>query len=1343
MFKTNQETTLLLFFIFILLIEKAHCKENLGVIPFITTWKTDNPGVSEDNQITIPIIGPAVNYTVDWGDGTPPTTHTGYATHTYATAGTYTVSITGVFPRIFFAAGGDKDKILTIEQWGDNPWLSMHSAFWGCANLRGNFTDKPDLSALTDMTQMFTNAVSFNHDIGDWDVSNVKYMTSMFKGATSFNQDIGNWDVSQVTLMDFIFNRATSFNQYIGNWDVSNVTNMSGMFYGASTFNQDISDWDVSNVTTMKFMFSGAKSFNQDIGEWEVGSVTDMGAMFYGANVFNQDIGAWDLGLVNSTRYMFASAHAFNQDISNWDVSAVKDMRLMFRDATVFNQDIGTWNVGAVTDMVAMFTDAITFDQNIGGWNVANVTDMRDMFKNVELSVMNYDALLIGWNAQNLKANINFHGGNSKYCEGGKARANMRDNFNWTITDSGSAVPSIDGLSDQSASGYFKLPIITGTSLFGNEAYYTEPNGRGNIYYEGDVINYSDFPSYPITLYIYGGQNVNCSDEKSFTLSLDDDCAFVTTWRTTAANESITIPTNATGGDIYNYTVDWGDGTVTNGETGSATHSYAAAGTYEVTIKGLFPRIYFLFGNPSSFTQIQSVEQWGCNPWVSMSYAFSSCSNLVINANDVPNLSHVTDVSHMFRFATSVGTGSGNWNWDTSNVTTMTSMFNNATNFNKDIGGWDTGNVELMIDMFNSSGFNQDINNWDTSSVTSMYGMFESAKNFNKALNNWNTSNVNNLGYMFNNAVNFNQSLGNWNTSNVTFANGMFTDAGSFNQDISSWDTGNIVHMNDMFNRATSFDQDLGNWDVGSLQYAYQMFLDVTLSTINYDSLLIGWESQILNTNVNFHGGNSKYCAGANARANMVSNNNWNVTDGGPAFAVVDKLSNQTVADSFTFPVITGTNLTGNEKYYTDTNGKGMVYNAGDVINYSDFSDYPKTFYIYGGTSSGCSSEESFELTITSLPICTSLSSPLANAIEVPVDIDFTWNAVDNATGYKIIIGDDENLYGEFDLGNTLTFDLLFDLPENTRVNAQIIPYNESGETLACSKEFFTTGSKILIPSCTNLVAPFSGERDVSIDTNLQWDAQPDATGYKLSLGTQPDNYDILNAFDVGNITNYDLSNQLPEMTEIFIRITPYNSAGETSSCFEESFVTGSVFAIPNCTSLKTPINGSKNIAVSTNISWNLIPEATGYQLTVRTSLNGTETLTAVDVGNVSVYHLDSYLPEKSIIYVTVVPYNSKGMASGCITESFTTQSQVNNPPKYFTPNNDSINDHWVVPDPMNTIKNISIYNRYGKLLSVIDNITEGWDGTYMNGKLPADDYWYIIAYKNGAIQKGNLSLIR
>lgn len=148
--------------------------------PFITTWKTDNPGSSCDACITIPTTGGGYNYEVDWNnDGIYEETGiNGNVTHDFGTPGTYTIRIRGDFPRIYFASHnlGDDLKILAINQWGDIAWTSMEYAFTGCRNLTSNATDVPDLSNLTDMSYMFSGASSFNGDLSNWDVSNVTKM---------------------------------------------------------------------------------------------------------------------------------------------------------------------------------------------------------------------------------------------------------------------------------------------------------------------------------------------------------------------------------------------------------------------------------------------------------------------------------------------------------------------------------------------------------------------------------------------------------------------------------------------------------------------------------------------------------------------------------------------------------------------------------------------------------------------------------------------------------------------------------------------------------------------------------------------------------------------------------------------------------------------------------------------------------------------------------------------------------------------------------------------------------------------------------------------------------------
>ena len=285
--------------------------------PFVTTWKT----MTADESITIPTNSSyAYDYTVDWGDGTIDENLTADAVHTYLAAGTYTVSISGTFPAIYFnsASTSDKNKIISIEQWGDIRWETMNRAFQGCSKLTYNATDAPDLSSVTDISFMFAGAASMNGDLSKWNVSNVTDMGSVFNGASSFNGAIGNWDVSSVTSMILMFSKATSFNQDLNNWDVSKVTNMREMFSRATSFNGDVSSWNVENVQNMYSMFYIASSFNQDISNWKVGKAGDMSYMFSNATSFNQKLNNWDVSQATNMRDMFANALSFSQDLSGW-----------------------------------------------------------------------------------------------------------------------------------------------------------------------------------------------------------------------------------------------------------------------------------------------------------------------------------------------------------------------------------------------------------------------------------------------------------------------------------------------------------------------------------------------------------------------------------------------------------------------------------------------------------------------------------------------------------------------------------------------------------------------------------------------------------------------------------------------------------------------------------------------------------------------------------------------------------------------------------------------------------------------------------------------------------------
>ncbi|WP_158837815.1 invasin domain 3-containing protein [Polaribacter sp. L3A8] len=210
---------------------KVKIIEDFTTKAFITTWLLSEQSV--EKQITIPTNGNGYSYKVDWGDGIVETGFTENATHNYENSGEYTVKISGIFPQVYFNSSASALQVLTIEQWGDIEWNSMYRAFKGCINLISNASDFPNLSNVTDLSEMFSNATVFNQDIGSWDVSNITNMDSMFYRASTFNQDIGDWDVSNITNMDSMFLSASSFDQNLGAWDVSNVENMG--FLGSSS----------------------------------------------------------------------------------------------------------------------------------------------------------------------------------------------------------------------------------------------------------------------------------------------------------------------------------------------------------------------------------------------------------------------------------------------------------------------------------------------------------------------------------------------------------------------------------------------------------------------------------------------------------------------------------------------------------------------------------------------------------------------------------------------------------------------------------------------------------------------------------------------------------------------------------------------------------------------------------------------------------------------------------------------------------------------------------------------------------------------------------------------------
>ncbi|MGJ8691859.1 MAG: immunoglobulin-like domain-containing protein [Thalassotalea sp.] len=235
--------------------------------PFKFTIDTAITGTSPSTDFFLSTADAALTYdfTVDWGDSTIQSNVTDPAiTHSYATAGTYTISITGDFHHFLTT---DIAKVVSIQQWGDIKWSSFRGSLENSAVLTDFPTDIPDFTAFVGTNSLqnaFKNSL-FNHDVSLWDLGNSTNLLSMFHNATEFNQDLSKWDVSLITNFKWMFNGATNFNQDLSNWDFTSYAS------GVGTFNNSgisVANWDAllisleaqataKAITDKKFQGSG------------------------------------------------------------------------------------------------------------------------------------------------------------------------------------------------------------------------------------------------------------------------------------------------------------------------------------------------------------------------------------------------------------------------------------------------------------------------------------------------------------------------------------------------------------------------------------------------------------------------------------------------------------------------------------------------------------------------------------------------------------------------------------------------------------------------------------------------------------------------------------------------------------------------------------------------------------------------------------------------------------------------------------------------------------------------------------------------------------------------------
>ncbi|WP_440068024.1 BspA family leucine-rich repeat surface protein [Tenacibaculum discolor] len=909
--------------------------------------------------------------------------------------------------------------------------------------------------------------------------------------------------------------------------------------------------------------------------------------------------------------------------IDQWGTQVWESMHEAFEScANMEYNAIDIPNLSNVTDMERMFSSCRKFNGNINNWNVSNVTNMRGMFSGTSI----YNQPLNNWDVSNVT--------NMNYMFGSAVEFNQ-DIGNWNtgnVINMGGMFQNAE-VFDQNLNNWNVSNVTDMSSMFERAEAFNQPLDNWDV---SNVTNMSEMFNGFISNMAFN-QNIdnwdvsNVTDMSEMFQRCVDFNQPLNSWNVGSVTNMTSMFESAS---VFNQPLDsWNVSKVTSMES-----MFQSAGNFNQNINSWnvtnVTNMSLMFYNAQMFDQ--PLNSWDVDSVVNMSGMFRRAEvfNQPLNNWDV---SAVANMSQMFQQATVFNQPLNSWN--VSSVTLMPSMFEEAIAFDNPLENWNVSVVTNFEAMFKDAEiFNQPLGNWNTGEAQTMAEMFYGASKFNQDINNWNVSFVTTMQEMFRGATSFNRSLDSWNVASVTNMQGMFYGAKAFDGAIGSWNIRRVTTMQDMFNGAINFNQPINNWRPTAVTNMDRMFQGASL----FNQSLNQWLLNTVSMNAMFN----------NATAFNQDLGDWNISG-------VTTMQNMLDNTALTRVNYDNTLIAWSEQTLTP----GINLGA-NTLPYCDAVEERQSMIDdFGWSFTG-------DVLDCPIPECTQLIAPLNGATDVPVNTNLTWESVLYAHEYALTIRIEPSgtIINET-VVNATTYEFATDFSGGETVHVTIVPSNENGDAVGpCSEESFTLSTTpSTVPNCTNLTLPLAGGTDIPVSTNLEWNVISNADGYRLTVGTTSGGSDILNSIDVGNSTTYDLPVDLPEDTDIFVTITPYNDKGDAISCGEESFKTEFIPIVPSCTSLINPINGSTNVPLNTDISWNEIAEATGYLVSVGTTQGGIEVVNSIDVGNTTSYSFIQDLQENRIHYVRIIPYNDVGDAAGCVEESFTTRDAVVNVPNCTT----------------------------------------------------------------------------
>ncbi|QLE00229.1 T9SS type B sorting domain-containing protein [Galbibacter sp. BG1] len=465
---------------------------------------------------------------------------------------------------------------------------------------------------------------------------------------------------------------------------------------------------------------------------------------------------------------------------------------------------------------------------------------------------------------------------------------------------------------------------------------------------------------------------------------------------------------------------------------------------------------------------------------------------------------------------------------------------------------------------------------------------------------------------------------------------------------------------------------------------------------------------------------------------------------------VADSPSNVEVCNSYVLPKLNSGN------YFTEPNGSGNMLVDGDSISST------QTLYVYAenvNASFKCSDENQFTITILNALEDIPLDVEACDSYVLPPLNSGNYFTGSGGTGTPLFTGDEITssqiiyVYKEKKTATTIctnenSFSIIIsttptanpitdisicddDLDGTTRFNLSLQDMEKQllgGQSNMIVSFYHQNGDEITnFSSVTNQI-PFKETITARVSNNFGCYKE---TSFNLIVNTPaPNNLSTNLAICASNGEQISINTQLSS-TDYTFKWLP---TGETTPSIQVD--QSGIYSVEIQNKLT-----SCSITYTTEVKESLSPVITGVMV------NG-NTVEVIAEGNLDdlLYQLNSDEPQRSNIFPNVPGGSHIVRVISQVCGSDSRKINVIDFPKFFTPNGDGYNDYWQIlglnPNTQ-ALSEIYIYDRYGKLISKINPLSNGWDGTFNGFPLPASDYWFSVQLEDGENFIGHFSLKR